>query len=98
MRFVGIMMFAVAALSCAPGLAQTLPGSVSSSTYREFTCLQLAQEGRAISKRGFVASGLKAGQGGSDATDTAAAVVIVWPAASHVGDKPRPAQQALRNN
>ena len=30
MRFIGIMMFAVAALSCAPGLAQILPGSVSS--------------------------------------------------------------------
>jgi hypothetical protein len=98
MRFVGIMMFAVAALSCAPGLAQTLPDSVSSSTYREFTCLQLAQEGRAISKRGFVASGLKAGQGGSDATNTAPAVVIVWPAASHVGDKQRSDKIASANN
>jgi hypothetical protein len=98
MRFVGIMMFAVVALGCAPGLAQTLPGSVSSSTYREFTCLQLAQEGRAISKRGFVASGLKAGQGGSNATDAASAVVIVWPASSHVGDKQRSDQIALANN
>jgi hypothetical protein len=40
----------------------------------------LAQEGRAISKRGFEVSGLRAGLGGSDATLTTSAVVYVWPA------------------
>ena len=44
---------AAAALGCTPGLTQTLRASVLSSTYREFTCLQLAQEGHAISKWGF---------------------------------------------
>ncbi len=99
MRFIGIMMFAVAALSCAPGLAQILPGSVSSSTYREFNCLQLTQEGRAISKRGFAASGLLlTGHGGSDATETAPAVVIVWPLASASGDKQQSDKLALAEN
>jgi hypothetical protein len=60
--------------------------------------LAIGARGRAISKRGFVASGLKAGQGGSDATDTAAAVVIVWPASSHVGDKQRSDKIALANS
>jgi hypothetical protein len=99
MRLVGFMMFAVAALSCTPGLAQTLPDSVSSSTYRDFTCLQLTQEGRAISKRGFAASGLLlTGHGGSDATETAPAIVIVWPTSSHVDDKQQSDKIALANH
>ena len=59
------------------------------------TCAQLAQESRAISKRGFVLSGLKAGLGGSDGTATAPATVIVWPATSSVGDKQRSENLAL---
>jgi len=77
-RALGIVVFS-AALSCMPSMAQTSPEYVPSSAYRALTCPQLAKEGRSISKRGFAASGLLAGQGGSDATETAAAVVIVWP-------------------
>ena len=78
MRFIGIVMFATAAaLSCSPGLAQVASSPLND--YRKLTCLELAQEGRAISQRGFTASGLKAGPGGSDGTQTAPAIVIVWP-------------------
>jgi hypothetical protein len=98
MRFFGIVTAAAAALGCTPGLAQTLPASVSSNTYREFTCLQLAQEGHAISKRGFAASGLPAGRGGSDATETAPAVVIVWPLSSTMGDRQQSDKLALADN
>ncbi len=95
MRFVGFVTFATAALSCTSGRAQELPAYSSSSDYRKLTCTELAQEGRAISKRGFMLSGLKAGLGGSDGTKTAPAIVIVWPATSPVGDGQRSENLAL---
>jgi hypothetical protein len=85
MRFIGIVTFAAMALSLTPGLAQIAPDA-SAIAYRAFTCPQMVQEGRAISKRGFAASGLTVGNGGGDATDTAPAVVIVWPVTT-VADK-----------
>src|SRR5258708_31580223 len=98
MRFFGVMTVAAAGLSCTPCLAQTLPASVSSSTYREFTCLQLMEKGHAISRQGFAASGLPVGRGGSEATETAPAVVIVWPLSSKIGDKQQSDKPALAEN
>jgi hypothetical protein len=89
MRFIGIVTFATAALASTPGLTQAWP----TNEYRKLTCSELAQEGRAISKKGFMLSGLKAGGGGSDATQTAPQIVIVWPAP--VGDNQRSAELAL---
>jgi hypothetical protein len=79
MRFVGIATFAAAVLSCGPGLAQSSPAYAPSSDYRKLTCSELAQGGRAISKRGFMLSGLEAGLGARDGTEMASAIVIVWP-------------------
>jgi hypothetical protein len=93
MHFIGIVTFATAALGC--GLAQALPADQPSSDYRKLTCTELAQEGRAISKRGFMLSGLKAGLGGSNGTATAPAIVIVWPATSPVNDRQRSDNLAL---
>jgi hypothetical protein len=88
MRIIGIVTFAAAAaLSCVSGLAQNSPVYMPSNDYRTLTCPQLAQEGRAISKRGFMLSGLKAGLGGSEGTEAAPAIVIVWPVTSPHGDK-----------
>jgi hypothetical protein len=95
MRFVAIVTFAAAALSCTSGLAQDLPANSRLSDYRKLNCSELAQEGRAISKRGFVLSGLKAGLGGSDGTETAPAIVIVWPATAPAGDRQRSENLAL---
>jgi hypothetical protein len=95
MRFIGIVTLATAALNCPLGLAQNLPASTPSSDYRNLGCPELAQEGRALSKRGFVLSGLKAGLGGADGTETAPAIVIVWPVTSPVGDKQRSENLAL---
>ena len=95
MRFIGIVTFAMAALSCTSGLAQNLPAYTPSSDYRKLTCPELEQEGRAISKRGFMLSGLKAGPGGRDGTETAPAIVIVWPGTSPVGDKQQSEKLAL---
>jgi hypothetical protein len=85
MRFVGIVMCTTAVLSCSSCLAQSV--ATPSSDYRKLTCLELAEEGRAISKRGFMLSGLKAGLGGRNGTETAPAIVIVWPITSRVGGK-----------
>ena len=95
MRFVGIVTFVAAALSCTVGSAQKLPASAPSSDYRNMDCPELMQEGHAISKRGFVLSGLKAGLGGTAGTETAPATVIVWPETSPVGDKQRSDDLAL---
>jgi hypothetical protein len=97
MRIIDIVTL-VAALNCTPSLAQTPPANASANAFREMTCLQLAQEGRAISKRGFAASGLPAGRGGSELTEAAPAVVFVWPASSQAGDKQRSDKIALANN
>jgi hypothetical protein len=83
----------VAVLGCTQSLAQNSP-DVSPTTYQNFTCLQLAHEGRSISKKGFALSGLESGKGGSDATETTSAVVIVWPTSRSVGDKQRLANLA----
>ena len=79
MRFVGIVTFAAAALSCTPSLTKDLSAYWPVNEYRKLTCAELAEEGRAISKKGFMLSGLKAGLGGSDGTATAPAIVFVWP-------------------
>ena len=76
MRFVGIAALATVVLST---IAVSAQGSLSSD-YRNLTCTQLEQEGRAISKRGFLLSGLEAGVGGVDGSKTATAVVVLWPA------------------
>jgi hypothetical protein len=94
-RFIGIVTFATAALSCCAGLAQNIPANTRSSDYRKMTCLELEQEGRTISKRGFTLSGLKAGLGGSDGTTITPAIVIVWPATSPIGDKQQSDNLAL---
>jgi hypothetical protein len=93
MRFIGIVTFTMAALGCGP--SQALPADSPSNDYRKLTCIELAQEGRAISQRGFTLSGLKAGLGGSDGTATAPAIVIVWPATSPAGDRQRSDNLAL---
>jgi hypothetical protein len=95
MRIIGIVTFAAVVLSCASGLAQNSPAYTSSNDYRTLTCPQLAQEGHAISKRGFMLSGLKAGLGGSNGTETAPAIVIVWPVTSPRRDKQQSENLAL---
>lgn len=68
-------------LNPCPGLAQVQP--ISPKTYRGFTCAQLVQEGHAVSRKGFLLSGLQPGTGGTDATDVKSAVIIVWPASKN---------------
>jgi hypothetical protein len=94
MRFIGIVTFAAAALGCSSGLTRDLPAYWPSNDYRNLTCSELAEEGRKISKRGFMLSGLKAGLGGNDGTATAPAIVLVWPP-SPAGDKLRSDDLAL---
>jgi hypothetical protein len=89
MRLVGVATFVLAVLSCAAASAQ------NSSDYRKLTCAQLEQEGRAISKKGFVPSGLEAGLGGMDGTKTAPAIIIIWPSTAPAGDGKRSDNLAL---
>jgi hypothetical protein len=97
MRIVGIASFA-AVLGCTSGLAQTPPVNASANAYRAMTCLQLAQEGRAISKRGFEASGLPPGRGGTDPTELLLAIIFVWPVSSQAGDRQPSDKLALANH
>jgi hypothetical protein len=95
MRAVGFVTLAALAFSCTSGSAQNLAAKLPPTDYRKLTCSELAQEGRAISRRGFVLSGFKAGLGGMDGTETAPAIVIVWPATLSAGDKQRSDNLAL---
>ena len=75
MRIIAIAPLLAALLNCPASWSQdAVPGD-----YRKLTCPQLAQEGRAISKRGFALSGLEAGLGGVDGTKNSPETVMVWP-------------------
>jgi hypothetical protein len=65
-------------LFCTPSFAQSWD-KISSTTFNKLTCLQIAEEGRSISKKGFVLAGLQAGTGGSEGSLTKSAIIIVWP-------------------
>jgi hypothetical protein len=69
-------------LSPCAGSAQSAP--ISPRTYRDFTCAQLVQEGHAVSRKGFLLSGLQPGTGGTDPTDAKSAAVLVWPASENL--------------
>jgi hypothetical protein len=86
LRLVSIATFG-AVLGCTSGWAQALPKYVPAGTYRALSCDQLAQEGRAISRRGFLAAGLPAGQGGTLASPTGSAIVLLWPEMSRGRDE-----------
>jgi hypothetical protein len=94
MRCIGILTLIVAAMSCASSFAQNLPANAPQTDYRNFTCDELVREGRSLSRRGFLLSGLKAGPGGTDGTRTTSAIVMVWPA-TVVDDKQRSRDLAL---
>jgi hypothetical protein len=66
------------ALFCTLSFAQSWE-KISSTAFNNLTCLQIAEEGRSMSKRGFVLAGLQAGTGGSEGSQTKSAVIIVWP-------------------
>jgi hypothetical protein len=96
MRIIGVLVLTTAALGGASGQAQQLPPAYPpSSSYRQLTCVELAQEGRVISKRGFMLSGLTAGATGGDSTATALATVAVWPVTASAGNRQRSDSLAL---
>src|SRR5260221_13578303 len=68
-----------AILSCTSSLTQSLPEKISSTSYNNLTCLQIAQEGHSISKKGFVLAGMQAGTGGSGGSYTQTTGDLVLP-------------------
>src|SRR6185437_6929123 len=70
-------------LSLGPTRAQEACRPISPNTYRYLTCPQIVQDARAVSRKGFILSGLKPGTGGTDKTETQSAVIIVWPASTN---------------
>jgi hypothetical protein len=65
------------------GRAEGTLAPISPATYRALTCDQIVQEARSVSRAGFTLSGLRPGTGGTDGTDTKAAIILVWPASPH---------------
>jgi hypothetical protein len=63
--------------------AGEVPSPISPDRYRALSCGQIVQEARAVSRRGFVLSGLQPGTGGTDITETRSAVIFVWPASTN---------------
>jgi hypothetical protein len=81
-RFICVATLATVGLNCSAAFALDL-----ASDYRNLTCTQLEQEGRAISVRGFVLSGLDPGLGGVAGTKTAPATIIIWPPSPTIDGK-----------
>jgi hypothetical protein len=79
-----IAAFAVV-LSFSPSKAEDSSEPISAAAYQKLSCLQIAEEGRSVSRKGFALSGLQPGTGGSNITETKSAVVIVWPTLRNVG-------------
>jgi hypothetical protein len=79
-----IIMIAGLMLLFSPRPGLTEPAPISPTTYRDFTCAQLAHEGHVVSRKGFLLSGLQPGTGGTDTTEVKSAVIIVWPAAKNL--------------
>jgi hypothetical protein len=67
---------------CTSSFAQSWE-QISSTSFNNLTCPQIAEQGRSISKKGFVLAGLQAGTGGSEGSQTKSAVIIVWPPAKN---------------
>ena len=78
MRAVRFAMLAVV-LCLGPSRAEEPSAAVSPGSYRALTCPQIVQQARAVSRMGFVLSGLAPGTGGADGTETKSAIIIVWP-------------------
>jgi hypothetical protein len=70
-------------LCFSPSRAEEASPSISPDTYRALTCPQIVQQARAVSRKGFVLSGLQPGTGGTDNTETNSAVIIVWPTSAN---------------
>jgi hypothetical protein len=66
-------------LCVGPSGAEEPSPPISPGSYRALTCPQIVQEARAVSRKGFVLSGLAPSTGGADNTDTKSAIIIVWP-------------------
>ena len=76
-----------AALAVGASVIPSSAQSVLPGTYRGLSCVQIAQEGRSISRKGFSLVGLPVGTGGTDGSPSASASVFVWPVPSvHLGD------------
>ena len=70
-------------LCFSPGWAEEVSPETLASNYRFLTCPQIVREARAVSRKGFVLSGLQPGTGGTDDTATNSAVIIVWPTSAN---------------
>src|ERR1700736_3246546 len=85
MVVLGIVALGAALGGCASSSADITPAYVSPVAYQTYTCQQLALEAQSISTRAATLSGAQDSQRTKDGWATAAAVVILWPAAFFVG-------------
>jgi hypothetical protein len=93
MRILGIVALGAALGGCASSSEDITPALVSPVAFQGYACQQLALE--AISTRAATLSGTQDSQRTKDGWATAAAVVVVWPAAFFVGgDKQTAAELA----
>ncbi len=83
MRAAAFASFGVLLFCSSPSWAQDASPEKLAGKYRFLTCPQIVQEARAVSRKGFVLSGLQPGTGGTDDTVANSAVIIVWPTSAN---------------
>jgi hypothetical protein len=86
---------AFAVSGCASSADKVAPVYVSPLQYDAYNCQQIGEEARRIAARASEAVGVQNEQARSDATTTAVAIVIFWPAAFFLdGDNEKTAELA----
>ncbi len=90
-----VVAAAVAVSGCASSADKVASTYVSPLQYDAYNCQQIGEEARRIAARASEAAGVQDAQARSDATTTAVAVVIFWPAAFFLdGDNEKTAELA----
>lgn len=95
MRRFLVAALAAALAGCASSAEKVAPVYVSPLQYDAYNCQQIGEEARRVAARASEAAGVQNEQARSDATTTAVAIVIFWPAAFFLdGDNEKTAELA----
>jgi hypothetical protein len=96
MRFVAVLLCALAIAGCASKSTEIAPSYVSPVMYQSYTCQQIAQESQNIAAHAAEVSGAQDQKRTNDQIATGVAIVVFWPAAFFVGGDGQAAAELAR--
>ncbi len=94
-KWLGIVLVGALASGCASSSDEIEASYVSPLEYQNYTCSQLAEEGRRVSRRAAELAGNVDDKATDDAVLTGVGIVVFWPALLFIdGDGPQAAEYA----